>query len=128
METRSGGKPKSKVQMGVAILESIGFAAAIAACWLTELFDPPFSLSQLFIETGVIAIVGVFTVRWSWHAIKQIRYLEGFLVICAACKSVKVDDRWVGIEAMLRNEPDLRFSHSICPACAKKLYGANLRG
>jgi len=47
-----------------ALLSGIfGFTLAVAACWITELFDPPFNIMQVVIETLVISILGFFTLR-----------------------------------------------------------------
>jgi sensor domain CHASE-containing protein len=58
------------------------------------------------------------------EALAQVKTLSGFLPICAACKKIR-DDKgyWNQIEAYLSTRSDVQFSHSICPDCAKKLYG-----
>jgi len=45
------------------------------------------------------------------------------LPICANCKKIR-DDKgyWNQIEAYIRDRSDAKFSHGICPDCAKKLY------
>lgn len=46
--------------------------------------------------------------------------LQGFVTICANCKSIKDDKgNWQGIESF---HPDAHFSHSICPSCRGVLY------
>ena len=109
------------------ILEIIGFLFLIVACWLTEYYDTPFNLSQVIIETITIIIVGSTTVYFTWQFIKRIKYLEGFMLICASCKKVKEpDDQWVSLEQIISRKSDLQFSHGICPECAEKLYGEYL--
>lgn len=58
------------------------------------------------------------------EALAQVKTLSGFLPICAACKKIR-DDKgyWNQIEAYLSTRSDVQFSHSICPDCAKNLYG-----
>ena len=58
------------------------------------------------------------------EALAQVKTLSGFLPICAACKKIR-DDKgyWSQIESYLSTRSDVQFSHSICPDCAKKLYG-----
>ncbi len=57
------------------------------------------------------------------EALLQIKTLHGLLPICASCKKIR-DDRgyWQQIESYLYEHADARFSHGICPDCAKKLY------
>jgi|GEM_PF-6897047 len=57
------------------------------------------------------------------EALDKVKLLSGFLPICASCKKIR-DDRgyWNQIEAYIRDNSEVEFSHSICPDCAKKLY------
>jgi len=57
------------------------------------------------------------------QSLSQIKTLEGLLPICADCKKVR-DDKgyWNQIEDYIRNHTQARFSHGICPDCARRLY------
>lgn len=57
------------------------------------------------------------------RALAEVKKLSGFLPICASCKKIR-DDKgyWNQIEEYIRTHSDARFSHGICPDCAKKLY------
>lgn len=57
------------------------------------------------------------------QALKQIKKLQGLLPICANCKKVR-DDRgyWKQIESYIHEHSGAKFSHGICPDCAKVLY------
>ncbi|MEW6670118.1 MAG: PAS domain S-box protein [Thermodesulfobacteriota bacterium] len=56
-------------------------------------------------------------------ALAEVKQLSGFLPICASCKKIRDDNGyWNQIEAYIRAHSNAQFSHSICPACAKKLY------
>lgn len=53
----------------------------------------------------------------------QIKTLRGLIPICANCKKIREDDGyWSHIELYLEKEIDARFTHGICPQCARKLY------
>lgn len=53
---------------------------------------------------------------------------QEFVVICASCERVRVDDAWVGIEhGAINPSMGSKVSHGICPPCAKKLYGKFLK-
>jgi hypothetical protein len=57
------------------------------------------------------------------EALDNIKTLEGLLPICANCKKIRDDDGyWQQAEVYIRNHSEARFSHGICPPCAKKLY------
>ena len=56
-------------------------------------------------------------------ALKQIKTLHGLLPMCANCKKIRDDSGyWKQIEAYLYEHSDAKFSHGICPDCAKELY------
>lgn len=57
------------------------------------------------------------------EAVITIKTLQGILPICSSCKKIR-DDKgyWSQIEKYITEHSSAEFSHSICPACAKKLY------
>jgi hypothetical protein len=63
------------------------------------------------------------------QALEEIRTLSGLLPICAQCKKVR-DDRgyWQQIEAYVQEHSQARFSHGICPSCARQLYPELMAG
>jgi PAS domain S-box-containing protein len=59
-------------------------------------------------------------------AVANVKTLSGLLPICARCKKIR-DDKgyWNQIELYIRDRSDAKFTHGICPDCAK-LYHAEL--
>ncbi len=56
-------------------------------------------------------------------ALDHIKTLSGLLPICSNCKKIRDDQGyWNQIETFIHNHSDARFSHGICPECAKILY------
>jgi len=56
-------------------------------------------------------------------ALLEIKVLRGFLPICASCKKIRDDQgRWNQIESYISDRSEAKFSHGICPECAKTLY------
>ena len=56
-------------------------------------------------------------------ALEDIKILQGFLPICAACKKIRDDQGyWNQIEDYIITHSEADFSHGICPTCAQKLY------
>ena len=56
--------------------------------------------------------------------IEEIRTLRGIIPICTNCKKIRDDQGfWNTVEVYLSQKSDVRLSHSVCPECAKKLYG-----
>jgi hypothetical protein len=52
--------------------------------------------------------------------ISQIVELHRIVPICMNCKKIRADDQyWTRVEAYFSRHWDLRFSHGLCPDCAK---------
>jgi|GEM_PF-3570758 len=53
-------------------------------------------------------------------ALKEIKTLQGLIPICCQCKKIRDEHQvWWQLEAYLQDHTDARFSHSLCPDCAK---------
>ncbi len=61
------------------------------------------------------------------RALKEVKTLSELIPICASCKKVR-DDKgfWNQIEAYLAKHADARFTHGICPDCARDYYRREL--
>lgn len=60
-------------------------------------------------------------------ALADVKTLSGLVPICAHCKNIRDDQGyWRQIEIYVREHSHAEFSHSICPTCAKELYGEHL--
>ena len=62
-------------------------------------------------------------IRELQEALENVEQLKGFLPICASCRKIRDDQGyWNQIDTYLRTHSELKFSHSICPECTRKLY------
>lgn len=98
--------------------------------------------AQAFLEKVVGYLLGFILIAfgiWRWlpkviehqkmiaekfeKAKNEVNVLQGLLPICPSCKQIR-DDKgyWKQIEEYITEHSDAQFSHSICPACIKKLY------
>jgi DNA-binding NtrC family response regulator len=61
-------------------------------------------------------------------ALAEVKTLSGLIPICASCKKVRDDTGyWNQVENFISDRSGAKFSHSICPNCAKVLYpGINI--
>ncbi|MBF0528394.1 MAG: PAS domain S-box protein [Deltaproteobacteria bacterium] len=56
-------------------------------------------------------------------ALNEVKILQGFIPICAWCKNIRNDKGyWEKIEKYVAERSQAKFSHGICPDCAKKFY------
>jgi PAS domain S-box-containing protein len=58
------------------------------------------------------------------YALDNIKTLQGLIPMCSNCKKIR-DDKgfWNQVEGYIMAHSDARFTHGVCPECAKKLYG-----
>jgi DNA-binding response OmpR family regulator len=56
------------------------------------------------------------------EALNTIRTLSGFVPICAWCHKKIQDEagQWIRLESYIEEHSEARFTHGICPDCAKK--------
>ncbi len=128
---------KNSIITRLVFLEITGFILVLIVNWIGALFEPPYySLVTNFkkidmYETSFVSIImmilGIYVVYCTIKLVRQIKYLEGFIVICASCKQVRIGEDWVPIEKVIADNSGLEMSHGICPVCAKKLYGDFLK-
>ena len=57
---------------------------------------------------------------------KEIKLLEGLLPICASCKKIRDNNNeWQQLEAYITRHSEAKFTHGVCPDCAKRIYGVD---
>ena len=78
---------------------------------------------EVCIELSIFSIIIALEVFLFYKLFKRVRILEGFLPICANCKKIRnTEDQWEQIDNYITQHSLARFSHSICPNCARQLY------
>jgi len=81
---------------------------------------------SIFMVALFASLLTAGTVRWNrelQEALTQVQTLSGLLPMCASCKSIRDDSGyWNRVEAYISDRSHATFTHSICPACAQKLY------
>ncbi len=83
----------------------------------------PINWHETFIEGVYVLVLASFSLYLSQRLLKRIKYLEGFLTICAFCKKIHVGEDWIPIENYIHAHSAAEFSHGFCPACVEKHYG-----
>jgi hypothetical protein len=55
--------------------------------------------------------------------LSKVKTLSGMLPICASCKKIRNDEGyWAQVEIYIRDHSGAKFTHGICPDCAKRVY------
>jgi hypothetical protein len=119
-------KTPSRTSLVVAA-EIFVFAALLAVIWLDEFVDmphllfgdppTPYRFAEFATETLACVVVGIATIVGTILLLRRLDRAEQFLKVCASCRKVALDDRWVVFEEYLAKEHALRASHGICPEC-----------
>lgn len=61
-------------------------------------------------------------------ALNDVKQLRGLLPICSYCNKIRNDnDYWEQVESYISRNAGVEFSHSICPACYKKIVEPMLK-
>ncbi len=83
-----------------------------------------------FLVVLVVLVLFALNIYRMRHTRAYIEYLETILPICANCKKIREpnaeptkQESWTEIEGYIEKRSESMFSHSICPACEKELYG-----
>ena len=123
---------RKMVERLVIVYQVAGFSLIVVLLWIDEVFDLPYRLfgaqatpinwTESIIETLGILILAVVTITISARNLKKIKYLEGFLPVCAFCKRIRVGGEWIPIEVYLSDHAEVTFSHGFCPECREKHY------
>ncbi len=115
------------------LYEAAGFGSIIVLIWLNEALDLPVLLlgapetpvnwRESLLESALIAVVWTAVSRKTKTLFQRMKYLEGLLPVCAACKRIRCQDGgWQELEAYIADRSDAAFTHGICPDCAERLY------
>jgi hypothetical protein len=114
----------------VIAVESLSFVLVLAILWLDEFVDipylyfgapaTPYRLAEYEIETVSIVAVAMLVVVSTLIIQRRSRRFEAYLRVCAWCKKVWLDGKWVPFEEYLEMKHEVKASHGICDECMKK--------
>ena len=114
----------------VVRLEAIGAAGVLLLLALNEYVDLPKILfgeeptplrhHEFVMELCAVSVVAALVMTISWLADRHYRRLDALLVMCAWCRHVRFRDRWVSIEAFLKERDRTLSTVGLCPACYAK--------
>ena len=82
----------------------------------------PLSIGTLVTSIAFIKSPEIIKVVLKSGEISKIKYIEKLLPICANCKKIRDSEgNWHQLEDYLLENSEIRFSHSFCPECEKKI-------
>jgi hypothetical protein len=111
--------------------ETVMFMFILAIIWVDEFLDMPYllfgatptprRLEEYIIETVSVAIVAILLITATVLLLRRLDRAERFLRVCAWCRKIALDDRWVVFEEYVKTAHSLQSSHGICPECTRNM-------
>ena len=123
-----------KTRPRILYYQSFGFLAIIALSWIDESLGlsklvlgnqsylPEFheSVIEMLLILGVWLLVSTSTRR----VLEHVQRMEHYMRVCAWCRRIKHEGRWVQLEELLEQGFDMPTSHDICHDCLEKQKAA----
>jgi hypothetical protein len=111
----------------VVMYQHFGFLAIIVICWLDELLKVPtllfsdhpwqFVFSHTTLDMLIVLSVWLLVSASTRRILQRIKYLEGFLRVCAWCRQIDYKGEWIPLEDFMKKGFDTPTTHGICPGC-----------
>ena len=115
----------------VLAYESVGFIVIIGLCWIDEIEGASQVLfggkphvhdwRDCAMQTLAVVYIWAIVCGLTKKLLDHLRYLEGFVRICAWCRKVGHKDKWVRMEQYFADGLHLQTTHGVCPECLKKV-------
>jgi hypothetical protein len=126
------GHSMSKLLLNLLIItESAGFLVVVAFVWLNKLLDIPHAfwnepanpvrVRECVMESVLIILVWLIVLFATRILVNRIGELESYVVMCAWCRKIRIDGRWISIEDFLDKKIKIQTSHGICEVCHEKM-------
>ena len=138
---KNGDTPKPEMQARrrelILWIEGVGFGLIIVLGWLAEILGMPAILfsepavmnwSRPILKTAVILCVWAAVHIATRRLLKRLHHLEDYLRICAWCRKMDHEGKWVTMEDYFGSAFATRTSHGVCPECSQKLENSASRG
>jgi len=111
--------------------QSAGFLVIIVLLWLDQiqglaeiLFGgQPQERDWRGSAMGTLVVIYIWAIVWGLtkRLVDRLHYLNGFLRICAWCRKVGQEGRWMRLEDWFSEGFRIETSHGICPDCLKRV-------
>ena len=112
------------------IWHGLGFVTLLVLTWCDSLFDlahylagfPPRTadIGEIVIKSGVIVLLWIGSAYKLYLIVSRLSYLENFLRVCAWCRRIEHQSRWLSLEEHFQQRTGAMVSHGICPKCAER--------
>lgn len=114
-------------------IEGLGFGLMLLFTWLTEILHIPQYLfaepwvsnwSRPILRTVIIVCVWAAVHIATHRLLKRLHHLEEYLRVCAWCRKMDHQGKWVTMEDYFKSAFATNASHGVCPECSRSLAHA----
>jgi hypothetical protein len=98
--------------------ESAGFLMLILLSWLDEFHA---TWHESAVESAAVLAVWSIVFYFTRRLVSRLYYLERFLRVCAWCRKINLDDKWMPLEQYFAVGFHTETTHGVCPECAQKI-------
>lgn len=122
--------PNQALSHNIIRYEIIGFILIALLNWVDEIYCLPSlifggkyvpNFHEAAIENFIVLLVAIPVISLTRKMVNRLHYLEEFLRVCAWCKKINHDDKWMPLEQYFEQRFDTMTSHGICPECFNKM-------
>lgn len=120
-----------KRDWGIIAGEAGLFFIILIVLYLDEYVDLPYHMlgapqtpyrpQEYVLESLSVLVVAIIVVMVTFIILRRAARLERFLRVCAWCRKVWVNEKWVGFEEYALKRHSLKSSHGICEECVARL-------
>jgi hypothetical protein len=120
-----------KRDWGIIAGEAGLFLIVLIVLYLDEYVDLPYHVlgasqtpyrpQEYVLESLSVLVVAIIVIMVTFIILRRSARLERFLRVCAWCRKVWVNDKWVSFEEYALKRHSLKSSHGICEECVARL-------
>lgn len=109
----------------------LGFVTLVIVLWADRLFqigqhlgvteENTESYLEVSAKSGVVVLLWMLSAYKVYLVVRRLSYLESFLHVCAWCRRIEVEKKWLTVEQHFAQRTGGKASHGICPECASKM-------
>lgn len=113
--------------------ECVGFTIVILVSWADELFRLPqrffggprqgSNWREAAMESIVTLFVWLAVSLLTQKILRRLHYLEGMVNMCAWCRKLEQEGKWVSFEEYIVRDFQTTTSHGMCQSCESKMLG-----
>jgi hypothetical protein len=122
----SPDRMKTKRRESILWIVAGGFLLLIFCVWLTEWLRVPhrffgeasdFNWGRPLFRTALVGTIWLIVHLATRRLLKRLHHLEEYLLICAWCRKIGYENKWITLEDYSDVALTMKTTHGMCPTC-----------